>query len=85
MINLLQKIINNNNLLNNPDITFINRNCNYLKITILVIKDALENNKYNILNNEYISSKDIFLLDKKINKFSFASLNTLKSTFFIFF
>jgi hypothetical protein len=69
MINLLEKIKNNNNLSNNHDITFIDTKCNSLKITILVIKDALEDVKYNILNNEYISIKDIFLLDKKNNPF----------------
>lgn len=77
MFNLLQKIKNNyvnnypndNDILNNPNITLINTNCNTFRISILVIKDALESKDYDILNNEYISVKDIFLLDKRNNPF----------------
>ena len=77
MFNLLQKIknnyeqtyINDNDILNNPNITLINTNCNTFRISILVIKDALESKDYDILNNEYISVKDIFLLDKRNNPF----------------
>jgi hypothetical protein len=72
MINLLHKIKNttdNSDNSDNSDITVITTNCNSKKIIIRVIKDALEDNIYNTLNNEYLSIKDIFLLDKRNNPF----------------
>ena len=71
MFNLLQKKSNitETTFINTSIYKNTNINTTIIKYSILVINDSLQKNQFNILNNEYLSIKDIFLLDKRNNSF----------------